>query len=31
VVLPKVKHSIMLECGDVVAQHMLSFIKGLTP
>lgn len=31
VVLPEVKHSIMLECGDVVAQHMLSFIKGLTP
>lgn len=31
VVLPEVKHSIMLECGDVVAQYMLSFIKGLTP
>ena len=31
VVLPEVKHSIMLECGDVVAQHMLSFIKGLNP
>lgn len=31
VVLPEVKHSIILECGDVVAQHMLSFIKGLTP
>jgi len=27
VVLPDVKHSIMLECGDVVAGHMLSFIQ----
>lgn len=30
VVLPEVKHSIMLECGDVVAEHMVSFIQGLT-
>ena len=29
VVLPDVKHSIMLECGDLVAAHMLSFIQGL--
>ena len=31
VVLPKVKHSIMLECGEVVAAHMLAFLKGLEP
>jgi len=30
VVLPDVKHSIMLECGDLVAEHILSFIQGLT-
>ena len=29
VVLPKVKHSIMLECGDVVAEHLVAFIEGL--
>lgn len=29
VVLPEVKHSIMLECGDVVAEHVVRFIEGL--
>lgn len=29
VVLPEVKHSIMLECGDVVAGEMLSFLRSL--
>lgn len=29
VVLPEVKHSIMLECGDVVAEEMVSFLRSL--
>ena len=29
VVLPEVKHSIMLECGDAVAEEMVSFLRSL--
>lgn len=29
VILPKLKHSLLLEAGDVVASHLVNFISGL--